>query len=772
MDKPQELRPGVSRFPPAKRQAKQSGHKLISVLNGGGNVGSRERSKREKVRGSNHIGRGSSSRNKDSEMVGGSEGEVELRQLQPPPPPTTGCTKRTKFPSKPFDECNGVDPAAVPRKLRSAMIKRSCESMSPPLPPAKKLRDTSNSNGIDTPEISGVKKVKQGMNQVGCSDGSLKQPVSGTITKDEEEVVETLYALARLVPDNPVRHQVDGSETKFSPLPEAKESLVPTFEVPEEEHKKLPLPSITAEANITERLNGDPVVSNLTECTTLEQPSITESQKFGMGSIGPATHVDLHRVPLLSETGELPFCIAERLRDPSELCLDTGLVEPKQPDNHLPKRKTENMFWPVTGVGVNQGHFINGTNVNVTGLACTEGGSVLWPGLCTEELFADGIHHSLEWPSSTQVPTWLDTATCSVRPSSAENIVSTEKVSPVVERKQSRKRNVAHIYISHLIREFRTADKTGRWLITSDQLKAEEGMKSGLVANTNPMSTGRHGLNGVISASSNNVSPAEKSLNNQRLGFPLEKSLQQDKNQAATTSGVYASQSQSCNFLSLSSGNGGLEASCSVNSRNKNGNNLVGNGLEQPTQLHVPYLQSLVQNRPLLPFSIPHTRYSYGPYPDQLTAAAGQQVQMHLPQYLGRPIYGPPHLGHAGPMKQQQHLQPPHMWTAQLATQYRSTGIPGLHLPLRHNVRPETSPLIPCPQAIQATTSPTSLEVGLGSKCSPGQQQQHLFTMTSSSTHRGKKQQHHLPSDYEQFGGGFHSEGSSRMQLLCNAEQK
>ncbi|XP_042507060.1 uncharacterized protein LOC122083362 isoform X2 [Macadamia integrifolia] len=763
MDKPREL-----------RRTKRSGHKLISALNGAGNADSPERSKKEKVKGSNHVGRGGSSSIEDSEMVGGSEGEEELRQpLQPLPPPTTGSSKRTKFPRKSFDECNGVDPTAVPRKLRSAMSKRTRESMSPPSLAAKKLCDTLNLNRIETPQINGVKKVKQGMKQVGGSDGYLKHPISGPITKDEEEVVETLYALARMVPDNPVGHQVDDktSETKSSSLPEAKESSVPASEAPVEELKKLPLASNTTEASNTESLTGDPVVSNLTECTTPEQPS-TDNQKFGIGSSGPPIHADLHRVPLLSKTGEMPFCNAERLRDPSELCPNTGLVQPEQHDNHLLKRRTENMFWPVTGIEVEQGqqHPINGTKDNVSCLACTEGGPVLWPGLYTAGLCVDGLHQSLQRPSSTKAPAWLDTATCSIRPSSAENIVSTEKVSPVVERNQSWKKCVAHVYISHLIQASRTADETGRLSIPSHQLKAKEGMQSGLVENSNPMT--RDGLNGVISASTINVSPTKKTLNDQRLGIPLEKKIQQDKKEAATTSGMYAQQNQNCNFLSLASGDGGLEASYTDNINKKRGSILLGNGMEQPAQLHVPYLHSIVQHHPLLPFSMPHTRYSSSPYPDQLTAAAtGQQVQVQHPQYLGSPFYGPPHLGHAGLVKQQQHPQSAHMWASQLATPYRSTGIPGSHLPKWHNGRPETTtPFIPCAQEIQPTTTHTSLEVGLGANCSPGQQQQHLFALSSSSSHRGKKQQHHLPSSYNQVGGGFHSESSSHKQLLCKAE--
>ncbi|KAJ4964067.1 hypothetical protein NE237_024006 [Protea cynaroides] len=699
-------------------------------LKGGGNVDTQDRSKRENVRCSSNVGKGSSS-HQDSEMGRGTEVVEELRQ----PPPTTQSTKKTKFFSKPFDECNDVDLAAVPRKRRSAINKRNREYMSSPLLAPKKLPDTSNGcHGIETPQINGAKKVKQ--------------PVLGPITKDEEEVVETLYALARMVPDNPVRHPVDDEtlEAKSSPLPEAKESLVPTSEAPEEKCNNSPIHSNSAETNNLELLTRE----NPGGHTTLEQPFSTESLKFGLESNDCVTQADLNRVPLLSKTGEMQLCTTVCLRDPSELCPETGLVQPKQLDNHLPKRKTENMFWPVAGIAMNQQRQppINGTKGSVTCLSCPEGGPILWPGLETARSCADGVHHSLEWPSSTKTPAWPDAATCSIRPSFFGNSVSTGKVSPIVERKQSWKRCVAHVCISHLIQTFQTAEMTSRCPIACDQLKEKQGMKSGFVANSNP--TGLNGLKRVIFANNMNVSSTEKSLNEQRVGIPLEKRLQQDQKQTAITSGINASQNQNCNFLSLSSGHDGCEAGSNNNNNNNSNKNkrskLVANGREQPTSFHVPYLHSIAQHHPLLPLSSPHPRNFSGLYPDELTVAR-QQVQLQLPQYLGSPFYGQPHLGHPDPEKQQQHRLPAHMWVAQLATQYRSMGIPGSHFPNWHNERLENTTLfIPCAKSIQPTTTPTSLEVELGSNA--------LLANSNSSSFQAPMTRLAV--------------GSS--QLLCNAE--
>ncbi|KAK9270025.1 hypothetical protein L1049_025598 [Liquidambar formosana] len=83
-----------------------------------------------------------------------------------------------------FDDCNSVDHSPVPRKLRSAMKKRSRESISPPLPDSKKLNHTID--GVESTRKDGVKKSKANRKQ-GSSDWSLRRANSGPITKEEEE---------------------------------------------------------------------------------------------------------------------------------------------------------------------------------------------------------------------------------------------------------------------------------------------------------------------------------------------------------------------------------------------------------------------------------------------------------------------------------------------------------------------------------------------------------------------------------------------------------
>ncbi|RVW86465.1 hypothetical protein CK203_042216 [Vitis vinifera] len=70
----------------------------------------------------------------------------------------------------------------------------------------------------------------------GGSNWSQKQPISRSITKEEEEAVETLYTLVGMFPDNDKTDKKgelvgESSESKPSTLPEARESPAPTLDL-------------------------------------------------------------------------------------------------------------------------------------------------------------------------------------------------------------------------------------------------------------------------------------------------------------------------------------------------------------------------------------------------------------------------------------------------------------------------------------------------------------------------------------------------------------
>ncbi|GMP31531.1 hypothetical protein CsSME_00005703 [Camellia sinensis var. sinensis] len=243
MDKNRDMRRGgASRSSPANPQViKQSGMNN----NFEGTVFSKKL-KKERMRRLSVVGKVNSS-NENGEMgCAGSEFEDEIRN-------TTSISKRFRFPQKVFHECNTVDHASIPRKLRlrnysftfTTMKKRNLESISPPFPDKKETNH--GTNGVELP---GIKKSRLNVVQPEDLDGSPSRP----ITKDEEEVVETLYALANMFPNNN-KNGLDGElgKPKSWHLPEG-ESSRPACEgsaapEKEEDSKSLCL-STTSEAEV------------------------------------------------------------------------------------------------------------------------------------------------------------------------------------------------------------------------------------------------------------------------------------------------------------------------------------------------------------------------------------------------------------------------------------------------------------------------------------------------------------------------------------------
>ncbi|KAF5956047.1 hypothetical protein HYC85_008903 [Camellia sinensis] len=243
MDKNRDMRRGgTSRSSPANPQViKQSGMNN----NFEGTVFSKKL-KKERMRRLSVVGKVNSS-NENGEMgCAGSEFEDEIRN-------TTSISKRFRFPQKVFHECNTVDHASVPRKLRlrnysftfTTMKKRNRESISPPFPDKKETDH--GTNGVELP---GIKKSRLNVVVISSSEFQimfynfpqfailcltpeldLQQPEdldgspSRPITKDEEEVVETLYALADMFPNNN-KNGLDGElgKPKSWPLPEGESS--------------------------------------------------------------------------------------------------------------------------------------------------------------------------------------------------------------------------------------------------------------------------------------------------------------------------------------------------------------------------------------------------------------------------------------------------------------------------------------------------------------------------------------------------------------------
>ncbi|XP_034931600.1 uncharacterized protein [Populus alba] len=758
MDKSKDVRPRASRF--SRQQIKQSGHKLLSGSNGGDFVVSLEKSKRIKRLSAvnNNINKGSCSyeveKEKKCEMGGGGGGceESDKEEVQAPSTfigAVSTSNKRFKLPRKFLDDCDGVDHATVPRKLRSAMKKRNRESISPHVPDSKKLNHPNS--GVESPKRDGLKKSR--LNKQQSPDWSRKQIVCGPITKDEEEVVETLYSLAGMFADNEEPKndcKLDNTSLDASPStlqePTVKEDLNPIF-----------LPRIDEAAEKT-LLHETPKVDCLNKPSSQERPYLTTDKIQGeLGS--RVAQVNLSTIlakqeELKSSCNSINLFIApEQYRDTPKVKYSTRL------ETSLERKPDIALGLTTTVSQLDQRHTICQSKNN---------GPALWPGLSSTVSSGACNHGSSSQSSATKFPSWMDTALGATRPNSFQNCSSIGKVSKVSTDKRSLKRSTTHVYISHLIRVLQIPESKDSLPLHLNQPRPNDILRQGAFMTMNDFNGNRNGLNGATSARAI-INIGDKNSNQVEMGTLLQQTLQ-DQPQASSASGVHNSQKQTFNFLSLSTGGSGLEAN--------NSSSGVGKRSEQSAQLQFPYLHSHLQQQHStpVPFPMSQTYYSSSSHPDQ--PAAAQQAQIQQPSYLGNLNCGTRASPTGFTKKQQkqnqqqqqlqhQQQQQNRLWAAQLtAAQYRTVGnsTAMTQFPNWQNGRQDSPAQISFAQTI---IPPSSSQEAIGPKYAQISQQQ-LMTITTFPHARVRRQDHHLSSVYEETGGGFRTGGALPLQLLCN----
>ncbi|XVF63690.1 hypothetical protein PTKIN_Ptkin09bG0107200 [Pterospermum kingtungense] len=770
MDKSRDVRRGTSRFSRQQintNKKKQSRPNLLFGFDGGvGCGGDLETVKKEKIRRLSSVNgnRGSPSpkSNQHCETEMGScccDLSSDNRENQCPSHAQhssssligNSTTKRLKF----LDDCNVVDHASVPRKLRSAMKKRGCESISPPLPDSKKLNHTLR--GFQLHKKDGVKKPKLNSKQ-GESDWSRKATVSGLITKDEEEVVETLYALAGMFPDGDLldKNKLSGEslEVKSLPPPETVESPVTVIEVKKEDTNSvcyLQAAETVPSATMDESLNEAAKLNSSDEPTTQDQPDLAINKNHHMKPDSSISQMTLNTtIPSLARSeadAEKSSCIPGNFYVLSEQSSETRLKQPTRQVTDIFERKPK-MAFEVTST--------ESQMAQQQMLEPRKNGLALWPGL-SSTVPLSALSHGSSQSSATKIPAWLDAAMYGPRTCSLEGGYSTEKVSKVTLDRKSMKMSATHVYISSLIHNLQMQDSKDNILQQPIQLKPQVGLKQTAFLYPKNSSNLRSGTNCMSGSSGNSAAD--------RSGILQQTMLHQEQPQVPSASGMHTSRKRSFDFLSLTTGGVSTEAN--------NGSYKTGNTVEPLPHLQVPYLHSLPQHQSLMPFSIPPTRFTSSAYTDQLsTAAASQQVQLQLPQiqYPNNPFSGPPYTSHSGVAKQQQQQQ--RLWAAHLAAQYRPTGTSTVltQFPSWQNGKPESSTLMPCAQTAFPPHSTLDAAAGLKYNTVPQHPQQHPKMTVSSSfpPNRVKRSDHYLPSVYEESDGGIRPGGALPLQLLCN----
>ncbi|XP_050233164.1 uncharacterized protein LOC126681652 isoform X2 [Mercurialis annua] len=702
-------------------------------------------SNKERIKKLSAVNRVISSRNEEKYEMGCDLVEREDANT------TASCsavTKRFKLPRKYFDDCNGVvDRVSVPRKLRSAMKKRNRESISPPFPDSKKLNYSNG--GAESSKRAGLKKSKLNLKQEG-PNWSIKQSVTGPITKDEEEVVETLYALAGMFPDNErdrkTKFDTSSSDASPSALPEACEKHPPQLEdtVGLKEDLNEIFLSKTDEA-VNPALNMEKSHEETVKINSLIRPSICESSDFPFcetlqgevdSFVSQANWQKIfHKHEQSSLKDAVNYCFPpEPLQDAGKLKQPVKLEIPQLDWN------SEITLGLTTKIRsqLDQQHFINESKSNCP---------ALWPGLSStvSSTFCPG---PLPQSFTVRMPAWLGTTS---RHGPVQIDSSTEKVSKVSIDRRSWKRCAAHAHISHLIRALAMPNSKESLQLPPSQLKPHEILKQGVIMTINDFNGVRNDLIGAACSSivNNNIekySSDAKSSNLQHLR------LRQDHPQHALSSGAYTSHQKSFDFLSLSGGGGGME--------NINSFSGAGSCPEPLAPVQVPYP---AQHSRLVPFSMSQAQYT-AVYPNQPSSAAAQQAP-----HFNNPYCGPQASCKVLTKQQQQQQQQHHrQWTAKLAAQYRNaaTSAAMTQFPIWQNGRPDSPAVMP----FVLPSSPSTIEV-LGHKypqISLQQQQQPFMTITSPHE-RTKRQDNHLSSVYEEIGVGFRAGGGALpLQLLCS----
>ncbi|PON70734.1 hypothetical protein PanWU01x14_077600 [Parasponia andersonii] len=687
MDKPRprEVRRGATRF---KHSRPKLSSGVVSVFS--------EKSKKEKVRKLSAVGR-SSSRHEDCQMgFDASDREDELRT------PTT--SKRFKLSEMFSDDCNGVGHASVPRKLRSAIKNRGRDSISPPLPDSNELNHTIA--GIHSPKMSAMKKSKSNVKQRGyclCP----KRSVSGPITKDEEEVAETLYALAGMFSNN---NSNDKSKQDYEAL-EPKPLDLPALE----ENRSSASPLMTDEATVPS--SSVEKLAETVKVDSLNGPSSQVNLTSLDDSVPQVNPLTLSSSAKSEEQCDAkPMCRSVKFCTPSELQLDAGLKVPQQKEASLLEKKPEIGLGMATPMGSQMEPRKRVGKSKKTGLA-------LWPGLPSIVSQGAGVDDPCFRSTPAKIPTLLDVPFSALRTSSVQDD-SSRTVCKVTSDRKLAKRCATHVYISRLIQALKMSESKDRLTLPQNQMRPqEEGLKQGVSLTNNNFYGLKNGINGIVSAGGITNAIANENTDRVTSG-----ALQQRDCQDWALSEQCALQKLGFDFLSLSAGgSSGLEVS--------DRSTRTRNGFEPLSPLQVPYLHSRVQHQFRPPFSLPESAYNSSAYPDHLSSAR----QLHP---CDSPFYSSQ--ASSAALTKQQQEQRQRLWAAH----YRPDDTPKTTV---HFLNWQNGAMTQRYQQQQQ------------------QQQQQLMAITSSPFPSGKviRQEYHMPSVYEEPGGGFHT-SALPLQLLCN----
>ncbi|KAL3505395.1 hypothetical protein ACH5RR_035236 [Cinchona calisaya] len=723
------------------------GHLTPLQFGDGGKVTVLDKSRKYKLRNLNAVGG-------DCGMgCVGSEIEDELRISST----STSSTRRFKFPKKVFGDCSTVCHVSVPRKLRSAIKKRNRESVSAPLPVCKKLNHVVD--GVRLLKKDGSLKSKLKMKQ-GEAEGCVTDITQGPVTKDEEEVVEALYALSGVftttVKTDKHTSTGQGLGANSSTWTKAESFVTPLDE--EKVEEKLETVSSRDEAcNHSSNAVGSAVDTFRLHCLNeTAEPHISIGKQ---PSVVLSSDIPEVNVPLTTFISENQHVIQKATCNSVVSGASTELSKSRSKLPNIEKSLVSDNYPAIVLAPLAAACSQN--EVQHTIKETRNDGSSLRPDLTSAtSCNSQGLGIPLQ-SRSANLPAWFANTSCSEQsPKLSSSVTSKKDAQVAINLKNSWKRCSAHVYISRFIKAFQNAERKSLSMMQSIELTTNKAPKQGANITAVDLTRERNGLTGVVSSDSFIGSAPEKSLTEVRNAILLHKRLVQDQQQASTAYEVYKPQNQNLDFLSLPAGSGRLDA--------RNGISRSGNGPEVSMPLHLSCLLS--QNQPFIPFQIPQNYCSSTSFSSHISLATMQKVQM--PLYVGSTSYGPS-LFDATASSSQQLKQQQQKGSSLFMAQYMS-GVASPSLPNKPTGGPDLPPVF---QHVQTflPSSHSSLEV-LGPRYAPilqqqqQQQQQQLQLNSANSLLQPpavKGQYHHLPSGYEANAATLQSDNVP-LQIICN----
>ncbi|XP_019156543.1 PREDICTED: uncharacterized protein LOC109153177 isoform X2 [Ipomoea nil] len=664
-------------------------------------------------------------------------------------------SKRLKLPRK-FEilqfsgGCNTVNHAPVPRKLRSAAIKkRNHESISSPSFGNPKLNQVSPflgnpklnqvSNGVGRLKKD-AKKSKMNLDTTqDVLDRCINKEVLGSITEDEQEVAETLYALAAMLPDTSVCKTGCNNELpegKSLPSPEV-ESSVPSINVLEmgTEIRTTTSPQLTDEASKQSPNAEEIIKSQSSSDNQLDRPVSMELP------------IDLNTDNCEVNLTPAAFFKPERISE-------NNVVSTAWSNLHLPHRisqRSELERSPAgrekLEIGLNPAAATYGMQPEVENKSkeketnATSGS--LWPGLSLASSCSSNMLSPALELYDVKCPEWFGNNAFTARTQTPKPFAEKNGRVPAV-LKNSWKRCCTHVYVCRLIKALQISERADKLLLQSAQSTQTNGSKQGIRVTDDSLIGTINDSHTVFSSGSAACSVVEKTTNEVRNAIFLHKKLLQDQRQDLSNS----KQLQNPDFVSFPTQ--GMVNGSSNATR-------AGQTIEASKQLHVPHIASENQQ---LSFLLPQNRYSSASFGPLSSTAAAHQVLL------------PPHIGNADatvPPRLQLHRQEIQIWPTHLTAAYKHGEVGASHIPEWQNGGQNTHPLLQSAQTM-FPGSRSSLDT-LPSKHAPIslEQQQRLMPISSSlSGSRVRGQYYRLPDGFEGNARGLYPNSIPALQMLCN----